>query len=54
MGAAKNWLRVSEDTGIGDPSRATAEKGAAFARAVASEYAALIRDLCQPDLYRML
>ena len=48
----RNWLRVSEDTGIGDPRSARAEKGAAFARAVASEYATLIRDLCQPDLYR--
>ncbi len=52
----RDWSLVSHDTGIGDPSRATAEKGAAFARDVAREYALFIRDFCSAtsaaDLYR--
>lgn len=36
--APRNWALVSRDTGIGDPSRATAEKGQRFARAVVDEY----------------
>lgn len=47
----RNWLRVSDDTGIGDPRTATAEKGARFAAAVASRYADLLKALCAPDLY---
>lgn len=47
----RNWAKVSRDTGIGSPAAATAEKGARFARDIASDYAELIRDLCQPDLY---
>ncbi len=47
----RNWLRVSDDTGIGDPRKATAEKGAAFAEAVASRLADLLKALCAPDLY---
>lgn len=47
----RNWARVSSDTGIGDPRRATAEKGARFAEAVASRLAEVLRDLCQDDLY---
>lgn len=47
----RNWLRVSDDTGIGNPFGATAEKGARFAAAVASEYADAIKALCAPELY---
>lgn len=47
----RNWSRISDDTGIGSPAAATAAKGAAFAKAVAEDYADLINDLCQPDLY---
>lgn len=47
----RNWLRVSDDTGIGDPRAATAGKGAKFAAAVASRYADLLKALCSPDLY---
>lgn len=48
----RNWSRISDDTGIGSPAQATAEKGARFARAVADEYAVIINDLCQNDLYK--
>lgn len=44
----RNWARVSTDTGIGSPALATAEKGARFADAVTTRYAALLRDLTQP------
>lgn len=48
----RNWARISSDTGIGNPAAATAEKGARFARVCAEEFAQVIADLCQPDLYR--
>lgn len=47
----RNWSRISDDTGIGSPAAATAEKGKRFALAVAEDYARLINDLCQDDLY---
>ncbi len=47
----RDWSKVSRDTGIGDPRRATAEKGARFAAAVAERFAELIRDLTNGDLY---
>lgn len=49
----RNWLKVSRDTGIGDPRGASAEKGARFAHAVAEVYARIFRDLTTADeLYR--
>lgn len=47
----RNWLKVSTDTGIGDPRTATADKGARFASAVAHVLAQLIVDINQPELY---
>ena len=47
----RNWLRVSDDTGIGDPRTATAEKGERFAQAVASRLADLLNALIADDLY---
>lgn len=44
----RNWLKVSQDTGIGDPRGATAEKGAQFARDVTKTLALAIADLCGP------
>lgn len=41
----RNWLEVTTDTGIGDPRLATAAKGKAFAAAVVTEYAKLLKDL---------
>ena len=41
----RHWTRVTQDTGIGDPRLATAEKGRRFAEAVAGKYASLLRDL---------
>ncbi|MCC8072223.1 MAG: creatininase family protein [Bacteroidales bacterium] len=47
----RDWSRVSEDTGIGNPALATAEKGEKFAHDVAERYAELFRDLVTTDLY---
>lgn len=47
----RDWSKVSDDTGIGSPALATAEKGERFAKAVARRYAELIRDLCTKPLY---
>lgn len=44
----RDWSKVSADTGIGSPALATAEKGRAFACAVAASYADLLRDLTRP------
>lgn len=42
----RNWSKVSIDTGIGNPSLSTAEKGKRYAEDVAQKYADLIHDLC--------
>jgi len=47
----RDWSKVSEDTGIGDPRTASAEKGERFANDVAARYAELLRDLTQTDIY---
>ena len=41
----RHWTRVTDDTGIGNPHLATAEKGKRFAEAVAAKYALLIKEL---------
>jgi len=41
------WTCVTTDTGIGDPRRATAEKGHRFAQAVADKYAFLLKELTE-------
>lgn len=45
----RRWDMVSHDTGIGDPRRATAQKGARFAQAVAQKYAHLIQEMCDAE-----
>ena len=44
----RNWQKVTEDTGIGDPHGATAEKGKRFVEAVVEKYADLLYDLSRP------
>ncbi len=41
----RNWKEVSEDTGIGDPTGSTAEKGERFANAVSQSLAEIIIEL---------
>lgn len=47
----RNWQRVSQDTGIGNPALSTAEKGKRFAEAVADKYAELFAGLVQGSIY---
>lgn len=41
----RHWLKVSEDTGIGNPQKASAEKGKHYAKAVTAKYALLFHEL---------
>lgn len=41
----RNWQKTTDDTGIGDPSLATAAKGARYAADCAAAYAKLLLDL---------
>jgi creatinine amidohydrolase len=43
--APRQWTSVTDDTGVGDPSAATAEKGAAFFRAVTERIAGFLVEL---------
>lgn len=47
----RNWQKVSEDTGIGSPKLATAEKGKHYAEAVAGKYAKLFMELATQEVY---
>lgn len=47
----RHWLKVTTDTGIGNPAKSTAEKGARFAAAVAERYATLFNDLVNGEIY---
>lgn len=47
--APRDWSRVTEDTGVGDPSRATPEKGATFFEAACEAVAQLLVDLVAVD-----
>ena len=47
----RNWSKVTSDTGVGDPSASTPEKGDAYAKAVVGEYVKLVCDLCSKELY---
>lgn len=51
----RNWLKVSKDTGIGNPKKSTAEKGKKFVEDIAERYAELYKDLTlpEPDLYKL-
>lgn len=51
----RNWAKVSRDTSIGSPAKATAEKGARFAAAVVEKYVEFLADFARvetiDDLY---
>jgi creatinine amidohydrolase len=46
----RKWSEVTEDTGIGDPRKATAEKGAAYFRDVTEKMATLFVEISNADL----
>jgi creatinine amidohydrolase len=43
------WVQVTDDTGVGDPSRSTAEKGAAYYAAVTAKLGDFLRDFAAAD-----
>ncbi|MBR8724045.1 putative mycofactocin system creatinine amidohydrolase family protein MftE [Bacteroides pyogenes] len=47
----RDWSKVSEDTGIGNPCKASAAKGERFAKAVAEKYAKLFEELVNREIY---
>ena len=49
--AQRQWSRVTEDTGVGDPSSATAQKGAAYAKDLTETIASFLVELgtCSVD-----
>lgn len=51
--AQRKWTSISEDTGVGDPSKASAEKGKALLDAVVPEIGRFIADLAEADLNNM-
>ncbi len=48
--APRDWVEVTEDTGVGDPSRATPAKGEAYFKAVTEKIAAYLVELANTDL----
>lgn len=48
--APRHWRQVTDDTGTGNPSAATPEKGATFFDAVAERISTLLVDLAAADL----
>lgn len=48
--APRQWDKVSADTGIGNPKKATAEKGARFIEAVTVKIAAYLTELAVCDI----
>ena len=46
----RRWSEVTEDTGIGDPRQATAEKGAAFFKDVTNKMADMFVEIANADL----
>jgi creatinine amidohydrolase len=47
--APRPWTRVTSDTGIGDPSHSTADKGAKYAAAVVGRIAEFLVELASAD-----
>jgi len=48
--APRNWVQVTEDTGVGDPSGATSESGAALFRALAGRISSFLGELDAADI----
>ena len=48
--AERPWSKISKDTGVGDPSNASAEKGALFFDEVTTKLATMYFEVCQADV----
>ena len=47
----RDWQKVSDDTGIGNPKKSTAIKGERFAHDLVKKYAKLFYELAKGDIY---
>ncbi len=47
--AERKWLQVTKDTGVGDPRKASAAKGAKFFKAVTEKVAEFFREVAEAD-----
>ena len=47
--AERKWLQVTKDTGVGDPRKATAEKGEKYFQAVTEKVAEFFREVAETD-----
>jgi creatinine amidohydrolase len=45
----RHWIEVTEDTGVGNPAKATAEKGSRFLAAVTEQISAFLKELADAD-----
>lgn len=48
--AERKWSQISEDTGVGNPHKATAKKGERFFKDVTEKMGVLFYDLCKADI----
>lgn len=51
--APRAWTQVTDDTGVGDPSKAAPEKGAAYAAAATAKIGEFLVELAEADLNNM-
>jgi len=51
--APREWSKVTEDTGVGNPAAATAEKGKRFLDAVTGQIGGFLVELARADLAKM-
>ena len=51
--APREWTKVTEDTGVGNPAAATAEKGKKFFEAVTDRVSGFLVDLASADVAKM-
>ena len=47
----RNWMKVSKDTGIGNPHKATAGKGEKYANVVTDKLSQLFIEVVKEDIY---
>jgi creatinine amidohydrolase len=47
----RKWSKVTEDTGVGNPKKATREKGEKFFKALTQKLAKVITELCELDVH---
>lgn len=49
----RQWSKISEDTGVGDPAKASKEKGERFFKDVTQKFSKLFTDLCKLETNNM-